>query len=79
MKTITCRLPEHLNARLNAVAREQSVSKSQVIRKALEQNFSKHWEKRALRAIDLVRDLSGSVNGPADILTNPKYMEDFGV
>jgi hypothetical protein len=34
--------------------------------------------KKSPHAFDLVKDLCGSVNGPADLLTNPKYMDHFG-
>jgi hypothetical protein len=27
---------------------------------------------------DLMRDVFGSIDGPPDLSTNPKYMEDFG-
>jgi len=78
MKTITCKLPEKLDAELEAVALEEGISKSQAVRNALENQLVRKRGKRAPRAFDLVKDLSGSVKGPADLLTNPKFMEDFG-
>ncbi len=79
MRTLTCKLPEKLDAELTAAAREQGLSKSQVVRQALEDRIARRrLGKRAPRAFDLVGHLSGSVSGPADILTDPKYMEDFG-
>jgi hypothetical protein len=78
MKTITCKLPEKLDAQLEAAALEEGVSKSQVVRKALEDRMGRKRGKKSPRAFDLVGDLSGSVKGPADLLTNPRYMEGFG-
>jgi Arc/MetJ-type ribon-helix-helix transcriptional regulator len=78
MKTITCRLSEPLDAQLEAVAREQGISKSDVVRNALEQQLGKKQGKRLQRAYDLVKDLAASVTGPSDLLSNPKHMEDFG-
>jgi hypothetical protein len=78
MKTITCKLPESLDAELEAAAREEGVSKSQVVRKALEDRIGRKRAKKSPRAYDLVKDLCGSVKLPSDILTNPKYMDDFG-
>jgi hypothetical protein len=78
VKTITCKLPETLDAELEAAARDEGVSKSQVVRKAVEDRISRNRARRSPRAFDLVKDLSGSVKGPSDLLTNPKHMEDFG-
>ena len=78
MKTITCKLPEKLDAELAAAAREEGISKSQVVRNAMEDRIGRKRGKKSPRAYDLVKDLSGSVKGPADLLTNPKYMENFG-
>ena len=78
MKTITCKLPEKLDAQLEAAAQEEGISKSQVVRNALEDRISRKRGKKSPRAYDLVKNLSGSVKGPADLLTNPKYMENFG-
>lgn len=78
MKTITCKLPEKLDAELVAAAREAGISKSHIVRQALEDRISRKRGKRSPRAFDLVKDLCGSVKGPADLLTNTKHMEDFG-
>jgi hypothetical protein len=78
MKTFTCKLPEKLDAELETAARLEGVSKSQVVRKALEERIGRSRSRKSPRAYDLVKDLDGSVKGPADLLTNPKYMEDFG-
>jgi metal-responsive CopG/Arc/MetJ family transcriptional regulator len=78
VKTITCKLPEKLDAEVEAAAREEGASKSEFVRKALEEKVGKRRRRKAPRAFDLVGHLSGSVKGPRDLLTNPKYMKDFG-
>ncbi len=78
MITITCKIPHELNAFLKATAREQHVSKSVVVRKALKEVLL-HKRRRAKPSIyDLVKDLAGTIHGPSDLSTNPKYMEGFG-
>ena len=61
VKTVTCKLPENLYAELEAAAREEGVSKSQVLRKALEDRIGRNRAKQSPRAFDLVKDLGGSV------------------
>jgi len=75
VKTVTCKLPESLDAQLEAAAREEGVSKSQVLRQALEDRIKRNRSKKSPRAFDLVKDLCGSIKGPADLLTNPRYMD----
>jgi len=77
MKTITCRLPEKLTARLNAVARAERRSKSEVVREALEEHFAGK-RRRPIIAYNLVKHLCGSIKGgPTDLATNPQRMEAF--
>ena len=78
MKTITCKLPEKLDAELTAVARQEGTSKSQVVRSAIADRISRKRGKKAPRAYDLISDIVGSLKGPGDLSTNPKYMENFG-
>jgi hypothetical protein len=78
MTTITCKISEQLDARLEALAREKRVSKSAVVRQALEDRVTQHKKANVPRVYDLVKRLSGIVKGPADLSTNPKYLEDLG-
>jgi len=64
--------------KLETAAREEGVSESRIVREALEERFTGHRAKGPPRAFDLVKDLCGSVKGHADLLTNPKYIADFG-
>ena len=78
MATITCKIPAKLDARLAAAARQQRVSKSAIVRQALEHHVSRMRTRKRPTVYDLAKDLIGSLHGPGDLLTNPKYMEDFG-
>jgi Arc/MetJ-type ribon-helix-helix transcriptional regulator len=78
VKTITCKLPEKLDAEVAAAAREEGASKSEFVRKALEEKVGQRRRGKAPRVFDLVGHLSGSVKGPRDLSTNPKYMKGFG-
>ena len=79
MVTITCKIPDDLNERLDAEASRKLLSKSDLVREALERSLKRGKEKRAGTAFDRVRDLCGIIkDGPTDMSTNPKYMKDFG-
>ena len=55
------------------------VSKSKIVREALESSLAERKVSRELSAFDLVKDLCGIVkDGAADMSTNPKYMKNFG-
>ena len=79
MTTITCKIPRQLDALLAAEARKKRVSKSQLVREAIQERFKRQKSKQPPRAIDLVRDLCGVIKGgPRDMSSNPKYLEDLG-
>jgi metal-responsive CopG/Arc/MetJ family transcriptional regulator len=78
MTTITCKIPEKLDARLAAMAREQRVTKSAVVRQALEDRVKRQKTPNAPRAFDLIKRVIGTVKGPRDLSSNPKYLEDLG-
>ena len=48
MNTITCKLPAKLDAELSAAAQEQGVSKSEVVRKALEDQIGRRRGKKRI-------------------------------
>ncbi|MCH7688125.1 MAG: CopG family transcriptional regulator [Planctomycetes bacterium] len=79
MKTLSLRLSEALDAKLTKLAEKQGTTKSDVVRRALEEFVQNGSVRPPLTAFDLVEDLCGSVDdAPPDLSTNPKYMEDFG-
>lgn len=78
MSTITCKIPERLDAELQTLARRQRVSKSAIIRQALERHVQRRHTGTSPRAFDLVKVLSGSLHGPTDLSTHPRYLEGLG-
>jgi Arc/MetJ-type ribon-helix-helix transcriptional regulator len=74
MHTVSVRLPEHLDCRLTALAKKRRTSRAQVLRDALEALA----KRSKLTASDLAGDLIGSVDGPGDLSSNPKYMAGYG-
>ncbi len=79
LTTITCKIPEKLDLELEAVAGKRGVSKSAVVREAIEANLVEQRKRIKLSAYDVMKEACGIVTGgPRDLATNPKHMEGFG-
>lgn len=78
MKTLSLKLPETLENQLNIVARKNDLSRSEIIRRALVEYFSRDKESRPGSFLDLARDLAGSIEGPSDLSTNKDYLKGYG-
>jgi Arc/MetJ-type ribon-helix-helix transcriptional regulator len=78
MKTLSVKLPSSLDARLTALARWTGATKSDLVRKALEDLLSRNGRRPAVSALDLARDLVGCAPGPRDLSYNPRHMRGFG-
>ena len=78
MTTLTCKISEKLNAELEAMAKARRVSKSAILREALEDKTKRSSRSATPMAYDLVKHLCGRVRGPKDLSTNPKHMKGFG-
>ena len=72
------KMPEPLAAEVAAVAHRKGVSKSALIREAIETFLNGDEAHHPRSALDLVADLVGACEGPADLSVNKKYMEGFG-
>ena len=78
MATITCKIPERLDAELKTVAEKRRVSKSKVVREAIE-SVLKQEKRGRLSAHDVLKEGCGIVKrGPRDRSSNPKHLESFG-
>jgi len=77
MPSISLKVPDDMDARLEARARELGTTKSEVTREALTR-FLDDGSNARVSCLDLVRDLSGSVQGPADLATNRKLLRGYG-
>jgi Ribbon-helix-helix protein, copG family len=79
MQRISLKLPDELLMQLNREAKSRRVSKSSLIRDALEQAFQVKARSTSPTCYDLARDLVGAVKGlPKDLTDNPKHLEGFG-
>jgi len=65
------------DGQLESAPTEDRITKSRSSRKGRKNRIGRNRAMKSPRAFDLVKELSGSVNGPADLLTNPLYMDDF--
>ena len=77
MKMMSLKLPDDLLREVEEEARRTGLTKSQVIRRLVEEGF-KHKRKANSPATcaDLAGDLIGSLNGPPDLSTNRRYLEE---
>ena len=78
MDTLTLKVPEILKTRLNSYARKKGISKSEIVRSALLEYFSKDDKKHTGSFIDFSEDLAGKIEGPLDLSTNKKYFDGYG-
>jgi hypothetical protein len=76
MTTLICSIPEKLDASLERLAQEAKLPKEKFVRKTLEQAVRKPRARG--NAFDLVSNLCGSLSGPSDLATNPRYLEGLG-
>lgn len=76
MHSITVKLPKPLLQKLEAEARRRRTSASNVLVEAFERT-QKDGNGR-LSPYERVKDLIGSIEGPGDLSTNPKYMKGYG-
>jgi predicted transcriptional regulator len=79
MKTITLKLPDTLDHRLTHFAGLQKASsKSAVVRQAIEFYLSVSPQSTEPSAAVMATKWLGLLKGPADLSTNPKYLDDIG-
>jgi predicted transcriptional regulator len=79
VKTVTIKLPSTLDAKITAIAaRRGSRSKSEVIREALDRFVATEQAAQPGSLLEALEDFAGICEGPSDLSTNSKYLEDFG-
>ena len=77
MRTITLNLPEILEAQLDTLARENGMSRSEIVRRALTEYFSQDGIKSG-SFLDQARDLAGSIEGPSDLSIHKAHLKRYG-
>jgi Arc/MetJ-type ribon-helix-helix transcriptional regulator len=74
MRTVSFKLPEHLDDALSDLARRRKSSRSALVREAVESLAS--GKRRSVTA--MVDELLGPLDGPVDLSTNPKHLSGYG-
>ena len=79
MTTITCKVPDGLDAKLEALAEKRGVSKSEIVRDSIARTVEEGLKNAKPSAYDLRKNACGIIKGgPSDLATNPKHREGFG-
>lgn len=77
MRTISLKLPDEVDAKLEAQARRTGRTKSAITREALSR-FLEEDVATGVSCLDLVRDLVGTARGPGDLSSNKKFLRGYG-
>ena len=79
MNTISVKIPHSLKLRMERESSRRGLSKSRLIREALEHALDSATQIRGATVYDLTRDLCGSARGgPRDLASNKKHLADYG-
>lgn len=78
MKTISIKLPDDLLVKIQHAAKKRGETSSAFIRESVEESLSKEKNPSTSSCLDYARDLSGCVQGPPDLSTNPAHMDHYG-
>ncbi len=76
MDSWTIKLPRTLSARVTRLAKKRHVSRSALVREALEALTSGEQGETFLDRVSAYVGVDDTI--PADILTNPKHMKGYG-
>lgn len=74
MRTVSFKVPERLDDALSALARRRKSSRSALVREALE-TLAIRSQRSVTAAID---EIVGTLEGPADLSSNPRHMSRYG-
>lgn len=78
MKTISLKIPESLEQQLQRLALESDVSKSEILRRALELFLTTDKVPDSASVTALAGSLVGCFRGPTDLSTNTDHFDEFG-
>ena len=78
MKAISIKLPEPLLHDLAQRAKTSATSQSEIIRTALAAYLQRDAQPSTTSCADRAQRWTGSMQGPADLSTNPKHLDGFG-
>lgn len=79
MTTVTLKMPKALASKLGVAAAKRQTSRSALIRSAVLKYIDDDQpDSTTPTAYDLVREFSGTVEGPCDLSSNPSHMQGYG-
>jgi predicted DNA-binding protein len=78
MKNISLKLPNDVALALTSLAKRKGVTKSALIREALEGYLSHNPGRQELSFLERAEDLIGCVEGPGDLSYNKDHMKEYG-
>jgi len=79
MTTVTLKMPQTLAIRLGVAAEKRQTSRSALIRSAVLKYIEEDQaDSTKPSAYDLVREFSGTVDGPSDLSAHPRHMQGYG-
>lgn len=80
MNTLAVKIPARLEAEILAASAQQHLSKSELVRRALEAYLQQRkMAAPFVSALDRAGDLVGCfAGGPDDLASNPAHLADFG-
>lgn len=78
MKNVSVKLSNSTYHKMVSIAEKRKITKSDLIRAAIEMILSGQKITTKPTAYDLSADLCGSLKAPKDLSTNKDYLEGFG-
>ncbi len=78
MKTLSLKLPQELDMRIGAIARQRGSSKSELVRNALVAYLAGEATPRSGSALELAGDLAGALEGPGNLSCHEEHMRGYG-
>jgi metal-responsive CopG/Arc/MetJ family transcriptional regulator len=78
MKNISLKLPNDVALELSSLAERKGVTKSALIREALEVYLSHDPDRKKLSFLERAGELIGCVEGPGDLSYNKDSLKDYG-
>ncbi|MGH8590865.1 MAG: ribbon-helix-helix protein, CopG family [Gammaproteobacteria bacterium] len=78
MKSLSLKLPDALDRRLDSAVARRGVTKSVLVREALERYLDSSETAETGSILVLAGDLVGCIEGPRDLSSNPKYLDGLG-
>lgn len=78
MTTLTFKVPDVIKKKLNMYASEKGLSRSEILRNALLEYFSRDDSIKEGSFFDFSRDIAGSIKGKSDLSVNKNNLKEYG-